>query len=110
MESERKIMTQEEKTKFISQKLSLSDQCIQCIEECSELTQVLSKMCRHLSENEPKDDWLTCINNLQEEVADVFVAISVLKKYGIVDMNTVDKIAEKKLERWCNRLRGNWEE
>lgn len=105
-------MSTKEDLEFVCENISNVDAATQMIEECSELQQALTKYLRlTVGNNPPKDKNLINIsNNLDEECADVLVAMQVLKEYEIIDMCEIEKIAEHKLKRWANRLNGDWSE
>lgn len=105
-------MSTKEDLEFVYEHISFVDAATQMIEECSELQQALTKYLRlTVGNNPPKDKNLINIsNNLDEECADVLVAMQVLNKFGIINMCEVEKIAEHKLKRWADRLGGDWRE
>ncbi len=103
-------MNTKEQAIYISESLNIKDQCIQCIEKCAELQQALSKLYRFYGNNRPANNFGEISNNIQEEVADVMVAIDVLKHSGVINMTEVNQIANTKLNRWVQRLNNDWSE
>lgn len=97
-------MNTKEQAIYISNSLTIKDQCVQCIEECAELQQALSKLYRFYGNNRPANEFGDISNNIQEEVADIMVAIDVLKHSGVINMTEVYQIANTKIKRWYNRL------
>lgn len=75
----------------------------QCAEESAELAQAALKVKR-------SDEYTTGLHreealaNLEEETADVLVTIAALHRAGMIDMNRVEDIEARKLERWSERL------
>lgn len=97
-------MTNKQEIEYICDKLTYNELAIQCIEECSELIQSLTKYCRITSNNKPNKPWSEIDANMQEEVADVMVAIRVLSASNLICMEEAEEIANKKLKRWSDRL------
>ena len=97
-------MNTKEQAIFISNSLTIKDQCVQCIEECVELAQALTKYLRFTSYNKSQLSWTEIDDNLQEEVADVLVSIRALSASNLINMKEVEEIANKKLARWVDRL------
>lgn len=92
----------------ISDYLSTSDLLCQLAEECSELAQAALKLKRAMEgTNPPQRSILECWDDLDEEIADVFL---VIQQMGLADKENTKKfvdIAGKKKERWLDRLQKN---
>lgn len=100
-----------EKLELIDSKLSGRSEFIQLSEECAELIQACTKLSRYNTENRPKETEMEILlTNLEEEIADVMLCVKVLNTGGWVRMNKVEEIANHKLDRWYNRLSGDWSE
>ena len=78
----------------------------QTAEECAELAQACLKMARKLrGENPTPKNMGEIINNLEEELADVYVCLGELKD-NVYDSEDVDDWIEKKKNRMEERLKG----
>lgn len=102
-------MTNQDKLEFVRDKLSQEEMLIQLAEECNELSQACLKVVRMGSHNPPN---ITCKDldaNFTEELADVLLCIKVLPKFVVVE-EELNEIADYKLNRWVNRLNGDWSE
>lgn len=95
----------------ISDYLSTGDLLCQLAEECSELAQAALKLKRAMEgTNPPQRSILECWDDLDEEIADVFL---VIQQMGLTDREHTEKfvaIAEKKKERWLHWLQKNHRE
>lgn len=89
---------------YICDRLNYQELSVQCIEECVELAQALTKYLRFTSNNKSQLSWTEIDDNLQEEVADVLVSIRALSASNLINMKEVEEIANKKLARWVDRL------
>lgn len=105
-------MDQEDKIQTLFNFLSETDIRLQLSEECNELTQACLKVIRFYSNhNKPKEhDLFKLLENEVEEIADVLLIIRVMEVAEMIDIEEIEKIAEHKLERWINRLYGDWSE
>ncbi len=104
-------MTNQEKLDCIIAKLTSDEIAVQAMEECAELQQALSKFFRITSANNHSNETNEAIyKNITEEVADVFLCLKVLADDGFYAMDEVEQIADYKLNRWVNRLNGDWTE
>jgi NTP pyrophosphatase (non-canonical NTP hydrolase) len=85
----------------------------QCAEECSELAQACLKLARKLrGENPTPKDESVLYASLEEEIADVYLCLEIIKEY-IRQINgddeytcesKLDIIARSKHSRWLERL------
>lgn len=72
-------------------------------EECTELAQAALKLARkYRGENPTPRTEAECLQSLEEEIADVMTCIDQMGE--IVDMGTVKKVKEEKLDRWKKRM------
>jgi NTP pyrophosphatase (non-canonical NTP hydrolase) len=72
-------------------------------EECTELAQAALKLARkYRGENPTPRTEAECQQSLEEEIADVMTCIDQMGE--IVDMGTVKKVKEEKLDRWKKRM------
>lgn len=92
----------------ISDYFSTSDLLCQLAEECSELAQAALKLKRAMEgTNPPQSSILECWDDLDEEIADVFL---VIQQMGLTDREHTEKfvaIAEKKKNQWLHWLQKN---
>ena len=92
----------------ISDYLSTGDLLCQLAQECSELAQAALKLKRAMEgTNPPQRNILECWDDLDEEIAVVFL---VIQQMGLIDREHTKKfvaIAAKKEERWLHRLQKN---
>ena len=102
MESERKMQ-------FVRKSLTAEELLIQLAEECAELSQACLKIVRVSGNNPPKGNLRDLDASFTEELADVQLCMAMLPHY-MKDDEAIENIKEHKLNRWCNRLRGDWEE
>ena len=95
----------------ISDYLSTSDLLCQLAEECSELAQAALKLKMAMEgTNPPQRSILECWDDLDEEIADVFL---VIQQMGLTDKKNAEKlltIIDQKKKRWLNWLRKNQRE
>ncbi len=103
-------MTNQYKLEYIIKTLTNKELCIQTIEECAELQQALTKYLRSVDGMVKPNSEKEIYDNLDEEIADVFLCLKVLADYGFYAMDEVEQIADYKLDRWVNRLNGDWTE
>ena len=85
----------------------------QCAEECSELAQACLKLARKLrGENPTPKDESALYAALEEEIADVYLCLEVVKEYMLQFFDgdeyeyedKLDMIAVGKYNRWLGRL------
>lgn len=95
----------------ISDYLSTSDLLCQLAEECSELAQAALKLKMAMEgTNPPQRSILECWDDLDEEIADVFL---VIQQMGLTDKKNAEKlltIIDQKKKQWLNWLRKNQRE
>lgn len=91
----------------IESKLTTDDLIIQLAEECNELSQSLMKYLRLYGINKPKADAYDVLNNIREEIADVELCLEMMPS-ELNNRDAVDLWKDYKLERWVNRLNGDW--
>ena len=78
----------------------------QCTEECLELGQACIKMARFLRKENPTPMTEKKIkDHIFDEVADVLNCLDVIHASGYFDWDEVLKHADKKAERWKERLK-----
>lgn len=77
----------------------------QLAEECNELAQCALKLARKMRGDNPTPKTEAEIKeNLQEEIADVQLCISMIMSDGLFDSNEMISVAQWKLARWYVRL------
>ncbi len=81
---------------------------MQLAEECSELSQACLKYIRTNSKNEPKGTKEEILDNFSEEVADVLLCIELLD--DMLDADDIESRCDFKLDRWVQRLNGDYSE
>lgn len=95
----------------ISDYLSTGDLLCQLAQECSELAQAALKLKRAMEgTNPPQRSILECWDDLDEEIADVFL---VIQQMGLTDKKNAEKllaIIDQKKKRWLDWLRKNQRE
>lgn len=80
----------------------------QCAEECAELNQACLKMARKLRGENPTPKTIEKItDNLEEEIADVTLCMSVIVDSGLVSMDRIKSIIFEKQDRWEKRIKNN---
>lgn len=99
--------------KKVSDILPKTEILAQLAEEASELAQAALKLRRALDETNPTPKSVEeCLENIQEEMADVFVCLTMFGKSAEKDgiliydryMEKVIKIEDEKEARWLSRL------
>ena len=100
-------------SKKVSDILSKTEILAQLAEEASELAQAALKLRRALDGTNPTPKSVEgCLENIQEEMADVFVCLTIFCKSAERDgiliynryMEKVIKIEDEKEARWLSRL------
>lgn len=85
----------------ISNRLTVCDRLCQLAEECAELAQAALKTKRVLEGRNPANTNIQdALNNLQEEVGDVLICVTVLSPDFTIETDT----PLPKLQRWVSRL------
>ena len=96
-----------ESEKFIKNKVSVNEILAGLAEECGELTQASLKLRRvFISENPTPVAEDDALDNLHEEIADVLLYIRMLD----VNRAYIEKVIERKLDRWINRIKAREKE
>ena len=88
---------------IISESLSDAEKWGQLAEEAAELSQAALKMQRlFLPSNKPRRTAGECLENLHEEIADIFVCLDVIGR--LIDTDEVNRIRREKEQRWAGGL------
>lgn len=91
---------------FIRENLSQEELLTQLAEECSELSKAALKLRRvYNGENPTPVRRPEAYDNVIEEIADVWLVISVLGFSDLEHMKKISKIIESKTSRWTQRLK-----
>lgn len=96
-------MMEEEKIKFVREKLSAKEMLIQLAEECNELSQACLKLVRNGTRNQSNKTLNELDSDFMEELADVQLCIQIFPEY-VRSEPELDEIKEYKLNRWVQRL------
>ena len=96
-------MTEEEKIKFVREKLTAKEMLIQLAEECNELSQVCLKLVRNGTQNQSNKTLKELDSDFMEGLADVQLCIQIFPK-RVRNKTELDEIKEYKLNRWVQRL------
>ncbi len=91
---------------YIRARLGVEELLAQFAEECAELGKAALKLRRVYSGKNPTPVKRSeAFDNVVEEMADVFLCISVLDFDSSEVMNACGEISDKKLTRWVERLK-----
>lgn len=78
----------------------------QCAEECTELAHVCLKLARkYRNDNPTPRTEEELLENLKEEIADVFYCASLIGGKISLESQDIDRMITAKRERWENRIR-----
>ena len=100
-------MTEEEKIKFVREKLTAKEMLIQLAEECNELAQACLKIVRNGTQNQSNKTLKELESDFMEELADVQLCMEMLPEFVIGEEAEINEIKEYKLNRWVQRLNVN---
>lgn len=77
-------------------------------EECTEAAQAFLKWARIKRGENPTDKLLgDAVTEVHEEVADVMNMIAVIRDRGLLDMDAIEEMRKRKMDRWKQRLENN---
>lgn len=100
-------MDNEEKLRYIRDRLTYPCTLEQFAEECSEAAHAALKLSRYLRKENPCSEELTyngLVKDLQKEVIDIFVSMDVIHILSRMDLEFVHKQKDYKIDRWYERL------
>lgn len=104
-----KLVPRQCKIEFVRNKLTADEMLIQLAEECNELAQACLKVVRMGSGNPPKKTPKEMDSAFEEELADVQLCIEILPEF-VREESELEEIKEYKLNRWVQRLNGDYSE
>ncbi len=104
------MLPRECKIEFVQKELRQDEILIQLAEECNELAQACLKIVRWGSPNLPNKTAKELDADFMEELADVQLCMEMLPEFVIEEENEINEIKEHKLNRWVNRLNGDYSE
>lgn len=91
---------------YVRARLGELELLTQLAEECAELSKAALKLRRALDGKNPTPvQWEDAFDNVIEEIADVFLCVSVLQYDTEEIQSKISAICDKKLTRWTNRLK-----
>lgn len=103
------MLPRECKIKLVQKELRQYEILIQLAEECNELAQACLKIVRWGTPNLTNKTAKELDSDFMEELADVQLCMEMLPEF-VIEETEINEIKEYKLNRWVQRLNGDYSE